>query len=357
MAWPARASASTAVARLVVAPLARFGLRGRSGPALARSSPSPARSSALALLLVARCASWSRCSWSRGASASWPSDFVDPRFGVTPSCSSSCVSSCATRSARRSVAVRRSWRASRTRLAATAGRCPAPRTPRPARAALCSAMRTTSSTSSCARSRVTSADPSVLCTVRSTARRTASGTARGAPLPEPRDGTTPPGRSRVARPDTPSRTMSRRRAPTSRPSCSRRTSIRSSWSERFEPERASSDRLSRRMPILSTASSTSSSRCEIVRRRRPSFSSSEAEGRLSASIADCCACATFSRAVKAREIAELIIWFSSRSSARRPMASSAWPAIRRRRPPWSSPPGSLRWSVSLIVMPLPGLGR
>ena len=31
------------------------------------------------------------------------------------------------------------------------------------------------------------------------------------------------------------------------------------------------------------------------------------------------------------------------------MASSAWPAIRRRRPPWSSPPGSsLRWSVSLM---------
>ena len=68
-------------------------------------------------------------------------DFVDPRFGVTPSCSSSCVSSCATRSARRSVAVRRSWRASRTRFGgSTAGRCPASRTPRPARAALCSAM-------------------------------------------------------------------------------------------------------------------------------------------------------------------------------------------------------------------------
>ena len=53
------------------------------------------------------------------------------------------------------------------------------------------------------------------------------------------------------------------------------------------------------VPSLSTPSSTSSRRCEIERSRRASLSRSEAVGRFSASIADCWAWPTFSRAVNA----------------------------------------------------------
>jgi uridine phosphorylase len=91
---------------------------------------------------------------------------------------------------------------------------------------------------------------------------------------------------------------------------------------------SASSRWSRR----STPSSIPSSRCETERRRRVSRSMSAAEGMLSAPIAASCAWTARSRASNAREIAPLTNWFSSRSWAILPSASSLWRASLSRRP-------------------------
>ena len=99
----------------------------------------------------------------------------------------------------------------------------------------------------------------------------------------------------------------RPRAPTAGPR-SRRAAARASPAPPIAPTRSST---------RSSASSTPSSRCETERTRRVSRSRSPADGRLSAPIATSCACAAFSRASNAREIAPLTNGLSSSSCARR----------------------------------------